>query len=254
MNGEFANRTVLITGSAGGIGHALARRFHEQGANLALVDLDEGALRKQAAELGERVVYSRCDTSIEKDVERSMSVALSQFASIDIAVLNAGTEGRIASLDELSLDDFQAVMDVNVGGVFMWLSRLMKIMKQQQHGVITITSSIGGLRGTRRAAAYVASKHAVIGLMKCAALEGASHNVRVNSVNPGSIDTRMMRSIEAGLGEADSVRRANEQSIPSQRYGTPDEVASMVTYLSSKDAAYCTGSVFVVDGGAMAGK
>ncbi|MGB3071655.1 MAG: SDR family oxidoreductase [Ottowia sp.] len=252
---RFEGKTVLITGSTGGIGQSLARHFAAEGARLVLVDLDGSQLRQQVESLGaDRALAVAADVSNEEQTQAALDQALQRWTRIDVAALNAGIEGRIALLEEQAAADFDRVMAVNVRGVFLWLSRLLGVMRRQQGGVITITSSTGGLRGNSRLGPYVASKHAVIGLMKSAALEGAPHGVRVNCVNPGPIETRMMEAIESGNGVQAEIRARNAAGIPLRRYGTPDEVAAMVAFLSSAEAAYTTGSTFVLDGGGLAGK
>ena len=250
---RFEGKNVLITGSTGGIGQALASRFYGEGARLILVDMDPALLAAQTQLLGTLASSFVCDVSQEKQCFSAYSAVLRSHPKIDIAVLNAGVECPIADLDAQSVDDFDRVMAVNARGVFIWLSLLMKTMKAQSGGVITVTSSTGGLKGSAGMSPYVASKHAVMGLMKCAALEGASFGVRVNTVNPGPVKTRMIRAIEAGLGDPDQVRAKYQAGIPLKRYGRPEEIAAMVAFLSSDESGFSTGASFVVDGGAQAG-
>lgn len=251
---RFRDKTVLVTGSTGGIGQAVVERFAAEGARLVLVDLDAALLRQQAQALGAAALPIAADVSHEDQTAAALAQALGHWGRIDIAVLNAGIEGKIALIEDQQASDFDRVMAVNVRGVFLWLSRLMRVMKDQGGGVITITSSTGGLRGSARLSPYVASKHAVVGLARSAALEGARHGVRVNTVNPGPIATRMMAAIEAGAGDAAQRRAKGIAAIPLNRYGTPAEVASMIAFLSSEEAAYATGSSFALDGGALAGR
>jgi NAD(P)-dependent dehydrogenase (short-subunit alcohol dehydrogenase family) len=252
---RFEGRTVLLTGSTGGIGQALAERFAAEGAKLVLIDLDAAALGRQAKDLGPAVLTLAADVSDEEQCAAALNRALKHWGCIDVAVLNAGIEGTIALLEDQRTSDFDRVIAVNVRGVFLWLAGLMRIMKQQPGGVITVMSSTAGLRGSMKLGPYVASKHAVIGLAKSAALEGARDGVRVNTVNPGPIDTRMMAAIEYGVGgDQDESRKRNIAGIPLNRYGTPAEVAAMVAFLSSDEAAFITGSSFLVDGGGLAGK
>ena len=251
---RFHGKTVLITGSTGGIGQALVERFVGEGAKLVLIDSDLPRLNAQARALGSRASGFACDVTREDQCEAAFVAAMSQHTRIDVAVLNAGIEGKIADISELSVDDFDWVMAVNARGVFIWLSKLMKLMKAQSSGVITITSSTAGLVGSPGLGAYVSSKHAVVGLMKCAALEGAPYGIRVNAVSPGAIDTRMMRSIEESMGLPDAVREQFISSIPLKRYGSPTEIAFMVAFLSSDEAGFSTGATFLADGGVLAGR
>ncbi|MFT3778951.1 MAG: SDR family NAD(P)-dependent oxidoreductase [Ottowia sp.] len=247
----FDGKTVVITGAAGGIGSAIAERFARDGARLALVDLDAELLDRQVHALGGQVAQALpADVCSESETDAALQSLLRRWSSVDIAILNAGTEGRIAPLGEQSASDFDRVMAINVRGVFLWLSRLMKVM-QSHGGAITIISSTAGLRGSVGLGPYCASKHAVVGLAKTAALEGAKHGIRVNTIHPGPVDTRMMEAIEAGRAGA---RAQAMGGIPLRRYGTPQEVAAMAAFLSSDEAAYSTGGSFLMDGGAMAGK
>lgn len=250
---RFAGKTVLVTGAAGGIGQATVARFIREGARAIAVDVNLAALTPLAARFGSAVSIFQADVANEAQAEAAMSAAAATAQRIDIAVLNAGIEGSVKPLHTTPLEEFDKVMAVNVRGVFIWLSRLMAHMREQGGGVITITSSIAGLRGAAGMAPYITSKHAVMGLMKVAALEGAAHNIRVNTINPGPIDTRMMQSIDESVGVLEEVRARKFARIPLGRYGTADEVAAMTAFLSSDDAGYCTGGSYLADGGSMAG-
>lgn len=250
------NRTAYITGAANGIGEAIARRLVAEGANVFLTDIDETKLSNLCEELGPNAAFAICDTSKETDVTKSIKISLERYGRIDIGVLCAGIEGRVAILGEMTTFDFEKVIDVNLKGVFFALSRLMPIMKEAGGGSIVILSSTGGLRGALGSSAYVASKHAVVGLMRCAALEGGPYNVRVNTVNPGPIDTRMLRALakQRSPGNARKALREKENAVPLKRNGRPDEVAKLISFLASDESSYCTGNVYPVDGGIMAGR
>lgn len=252
-SGRFTGKTVLVTGAAGGIGQATVARFIREGAHAVLVDMDLAALTQQAERFGSAVSIFQADVANEAQADAAMTAALAIVQRIDIAVLNAGIEGARGPLHATPVQEFDRVLAVNVRGVFIWLSRLMAHMRNKGGGVITITSSVAGLRGAVGMAPYITSKHAVIGLMKVAALEGAAHNIRVNTINPGPIDTRMMQAIDESVGALEEVRAKKFARIPLGRYGTPDEVAAMTAFLSSEDAGYCTGGSYLADGGAMAG-
>lgn len=252
MSDRFKDKTVLITGASGGIGQALADRFASEGARLVLVDHPRSPLRDFARRFGDRVLALDADVTNEADADAAMAKAMAWAPRIDVAVLNAGVEGKIAYMEDQNASDFDHVMAVNVRGVFLWMARLLKIMKAQGGGAITATSSIAGLRGAQRLSPYVASKHAVIGLVKCAALEGASAGVRVNAVSPGPIETRMIAAINEGIGDAAAVRARTIANIPLQRYGEPSEVAALVAFLSSAEAGFISGVCYSIDGGTSA--
>jgi NAD(P)-dependent dehydrogenase (short-subunit alcohol dehydrogenase family) len=247
-------KVAVITGATGGIGRAAAERFAAEGAKLLLVDLHADALQELAGQIGPDVAILAADVALDDTAQRFTADAISRFGRVDVALLNAGIEGEVAPIGTSSLASFDRVMAVNVRSVWLGLSALMPAM-QDAGGSIIITSSIGGLKGTPFLAPYGASKHAVIGLMKSAAIEGAPNRIRVNTVNPGPIDTRMMAAIEKGRNPADvaAARRAGIARIPAGRYGRVEEVAAMLLFLASDEASYCTGTVYAVDGGSMAG-
>jgi NAD(P)-dependent dehydrogenase (short-subunit alcohol dehydrogenase family) len=252
---RFDGRSVLITGATGGIGRAAVRRLASEGARLVLCDVAEVPLRAVAAELGEVAIAVPGDVTQEDAIPRAIREGLAAFGRIDCAFLNAGTEGAVAQLGEAQLADFDRVMAVNVRGCFIGLNALMPLMKRQGSGSIVLTSSTAGLRGSIGLAPYVASKHAVLGLMRSAALEGAAHGVRVNALHPGPIDTTMIHNIERGFApDAPEVAgKATITRVPLKRYGEAGEVAALLAFVLSDEASFCTGSAFSIDGGIMAG-
>ena len=255
--GRLDGKVAVITGAAGGIGLAAAKLFASEGAKLLLVDLQEDALREAADAVGpQNVATLALDVSADESARRYTQEAVRRFGRVDVALLNAGIEGEVAPIGQSSLAGFDRLMAVNLRGVWLGLSALMPAMKAAgRGGSIVVTSSIGGLRGTPFIAPYGASKHAVIGLVKSAAVEGAPDRIRVNSVNPGPIDTRMIAAIVEGRSPADpqAGRLAGIARIPAGRYGEPGEVAAMMLFLASDEASFCTGTVYAVDGGSMAG-
>ncbi|SIR08813.1 SDR family oxidoreductase [Bosea sp. TND4EK4] len=255
LSTRFSGRCVLVTGATGGIGQAAARRLAEDGASLVLTDQAEGPLAELAASFGPQAITIVGDVTREETMDRAVRDGLAAFGRIDGAFLNAGMVGRVARLGEAALADFERVMAVNVGGCFIGLSKLMPLMTRQGGGSIVLTSSTAGLRGSVGLAPYVASKHAVLGLMRCAALEGAAAGVRVNALHPGPIDTVMIHKIERGFApEAPEIAgKATIARVPLKRYGTPEEVAALLAFVLSDEASFCTGSAFSIDGGIMAG-
>lgn len=244
MNG----RVALVTGAAGGIGTAIARKLRAEGASVVLVDCDEDALAALAAELGDAVAVAGDVTSPDLNA-RAVETALARFGKLDAAALNAGIEGPAGPIGTMAVEDFDQVMNVNVRGVFLGLSSVMPSMSANG-GSIVLTSSTLGFTSSPGISPYVASKHAVMGLMRTAALEGAERNIRVNAINPGPVETRMVRAVGAAVSPADpqAFRTALTGMVPMKRYGQPEEVANFVCFLLSDEASYCSGGFHTIDG------
>ena len=255
-------KTALITGAAGGIGQAAAKLFAEEGARVVLVDLDEGALQDLVRFIGEERSSSVvADVTQPDQASNYVQAAVERWGGIDILLANAGIEGVISPIPDYPIDTFDQVMAVNVRGVWLGIKYVVPVMQQRGGGSIVITSSTAGVSGTADMSAYTVSKHAVIGLMRTAAMEGAPFGIRVNTVNPAPIETRMMRSIEelrvAALDDSEitveQMKRSAAARIPLQRYGNPEEVARLMLFLASEESSFCTGGVYMVDGGRSAG-
>lgn len=249
---KLDNKVALITGATGGIGLATARLFVAQGARVMLADLDKPALESAVADIGAGQVDSIVvDVTEPEQAERAVARTEERFGGLDILVANAGIVGPIQSIEDCPVEAFDKVMAVNVRGVWLGLKYAMPAMRRLGGGSVIITSSGAGVQGMPNMSPYNTSKHAVIGTMRCAAKEGAADNIRVNTVNPGPVSTRMIESIEAGFDQdnTEQVREAFTAGVPLGRYGTPDEVARMMLFLASDDSSYCTGGVYMVDGG-----
>jgi NAD(P)-dependent dehydrogenase (short-subunit alcohol dehydrogenase family) len=250
--GKLEGKVAIITGAARGIGAAAARLFAVEGALLMLADVLAEPLHKLAGQIGDRAAVSLTDVSDEAAVKKLVDDTIGRYGHVDVALLNAGIQGEVKPIGEYPADAFDRVMAVNVRGVWLGLKYVMKAM-DTTGGSIVITSSTSGIRATPNVSAYTASKHAVIGLMRSAAVEGAAKRIRVNTVNPSPIDTPMIAAIETMRGLGGRNDQSLARATPLGRYGAPEEVAQMMLFLASNDSSFCTGGVYMVDGGVSAG-
>ncbi len=249
----LVGRLAVITGAAGAIGRATARKLATRGATIVGVDhpsADASAL-EALFESGEALTLLRADVTNESDVKAYVEAALQVTGRIDVFFNNAGIEGAQAPISEYPTEDFVKVFNVNVLGVFLGLKYVLPVMQEQKAGSIINTSSIAGLIGAENMSGYIMSKHAVLGLTRTASLEAAPHGVRVNSVHPGFIDSRMLTDIVHNLGAPDAESLA--PSVPMGRLGSVDDIANAVAFLASDDSSYMSGHSLVVDGGKTAG-
>jgi NAD(P)-dependent dehydrogenase (short-subunit alcohol dehydrogenase family) len=250
-------RVAVVTGAAGFIGAATIRLLAERGARVVAVDRREQDLKTAIKDLpaSAEALAIAADVSSEDEVADYVRAAVAQFGTIDVFYNNAGIEGDVAPITKYSLESFRRVLDVNVVGVFLGMKHVLPVMLEQNKGSIINTASIAGLMGSPDIAVYSASKHAVIGLTKSAALECVNTGVRVNCVCPGMIDSRMLSTIIAGRnpGNAPVPNERIVERIPARRLGQPSEVASIVAFLASDEASYVSGAAYTVDGARMAG-
>ena len=253
--GKLDGRVAVITGGSGGIGRAAAKRFVDEGAKVLLVDIEERALRSAVDFIGDSHAASVCaDVTSDDDTRRYVKTALERYRRIDIYLANAGIEGNIKPIPDYPLEVFDRVIAVNVRGVWLGLKHVIPVMAKGGGGSIVITSSTAGIHGYAGASAYVTSKHAVVGMMRTAALECAPLKIRVNTVNPAPIETRMMRSLEEQFvpGHPGQAKEQMQSTIPLGRYGQPEEVAEVMLFLASDQSSFCTGGIYMVDGGVSA--
>jgi NAD(P)-dependent dehydrogenase (short-subunit alcohol dehydrogenase family) len=249
LNGKVA----LITGGAGAIGLAAAKLFLHEGASVVLVDMFEprlqSALHLLASERASSVV---ADVTQPEDTRRYVQAAVDRHGGIDIFLANAGIEGDLKPIADYPLATFDRVLAVNVRGVFLGLKQIIPVMAGRGGGSIVITSSILGLKGASAGlSAYSASKHAVVGLMRAAALECAPSNIRVNTVHPAFVEGRMMERIAEGLSPnaSEEFPQQTRTFVPLARYCTPAEIAQLMLFLASDESRFCTGGTYPVDGG-----
>jgi NAD(P)-dependent dehydrogenase (short-subunit alcohol dehydrogenase family) len=239
---------VLITGALTGIGRATALAFAKEGACIALSGRRDEAGQKLLAELretGVEAVFWRADVRHEEDVRDLVDKTVARFGRLDVAVNNAGTEGKPGPVTEQSAESYAATFDTNVLGTLLSMKHELRVMLPQRRGSIVNVSSTYGHVGVAGASLYAASKHAIEGLTRSAALEAAEFGVRVNVVAPGPIDTAMLTRF-TGTAE----RKASlVEAVPLQRMGRPEEIAQMIVFLGSDKASFSTGATFAADGG-----
>src|SRR4051794_12480979 len=244
--GRLDGKVALVTGAARGQGEAEARLFVAEGASVILGDVRDDAGEIVAKELGDRAAYVHHDVTREDDWAAIVEATHARFGRIDVLVNNAGVF-RIVGMTNTTLEEYLRIVTINQVGTFLGMKAVTETMIGQGAGSIVNISSVAGLQGSAGTIAYTASKFAVRGMTKVAALELAPFGVRVNSVHPGFIDTDMLRE-ELGATAVASMAGAGAQ-VPNGRLAEADDVAKLVCYLASDDSAYSTGSEFVVDGG-----
>lgn len=249
------DKVVVITGAAGVIGKATANLFAEEGAKLVLVDLNMNALQDVAKNLSldsNQYLLVKANVKKEEDVENYINKTVNNFGRIDVLFNNAGIEGDVTDIKDTTVANMANVLDVNVIGVFLGLKYALRQMFKQGYGSIINTASDAGVSSASGLGAYVASKHAVIGLTKTAALECGDSGVRVNAICPASINSRLMRSLEEGTENPEQAREIYKSKIPMKRYGEPEEVGQVVLFLASDRSSFVTGAHYNVDGGRLA--
>ena len=249
--GRLSGKTAIITGATGGIGSAAVRRFIEEGARVLAV----GRSKEKLQQLKEEIDSDRLRTFVaeagdEDGSRHAVRAARDHFGGVDILFANAGTEGAAGLLPDSNADAFQEVLKTNVVGVWSDMKHVIPAMKERGGGSIIATSSIAGLIGFPGLAQYVASKHAVIGLVKNAALECGADGIRANAIAPGPVANRMFESIGEQLGgDADEFSKQVDSMIPLGHAASNEDVANLALFLASDESAYTTGAVITTDGG-----
>jgi NAD(P)-dependent dehydrogenase (short-subunit alcohol dehydrogenase family) len=247
---RLKDKVAVITGGTGGIGLATANLFLEQGAKVVLVDNNGEAIEKIRAQLNHKnVSFFQADVSKSEDTIKFLNHSLKTFGKIDIFFANAGIEGVSSTIEAYPEDIFDKVVSVNLKGV--WLGCQYIIPKMEEGGSVIITSSVAGLKGFAGLGAYVATKHAVVGVMRVAAAENASRKIRVNTIHPGPVDNDMMRRIESDMSpeSPDTVKDGFTAAVPFGRYATSKEVGEIALFLASDESKYITGCTHLIDGG-----
>jgi NAD(P)-dependent dehydrogenase (short-subunit alcohol dehydrogenase family) len=248
-NGSYTSKVAFVAGSASGIGRATALAFAREGASVVVADVSEQGNQETVRMIekqGGRALAVRCDVRRVEDVRAAMDKTIEAFGRLDFAFNNAGIEYTIQPVAEITEEEWNRIIDVDLRGVFLCMKHEIPLMLEHGGGAIVNTSSGAGVKGFKGGAAYVAAKHGVVGLTKAAALDYASQNIRINAVCPGIIETPMMDRFSGGTAEG---RQAVIAQEPIGRMGSPEEIAATVVWLCSDAASFVVGHAMVVDGG-----
>jgi 3alpha(or 20beta)-hydroxysteroid dehydrogenase len=248
---RLEGKVAIVTGAARGIGEALARLFVAEGAKVAIADVRDDLGQELARSLGKSALYLHLDVTSETEWEAAVAATRAAFGNPTVLINNAGIY-RNASLENTTPDDYMQTIRVNQLGTFLGMRSVVASMRDAGGGSIVNISSTAGLQGQANAIAYVASKYAVRGMTKTAALELAKYRIRVNSVHPGGVATPL--NVEAmGVGSIAEVA-ASIMPVPLERWATAEEMARFILFVASEEAAFATGSEFVSDGGLTCGR
>ncbi|MBB6632974.1 glucose 1-dehydrogenase [Cohnella thailandensis] len=257
MSNRFESKVVVITGAGSGLGRAAALELAKEGAKLSLVDLNEASLAETQNQIKAiapkaEVLLLTADVSNEEAVKKYVEDSLAKFGRIDGFYNNAGIEGKQAPTADYDSKMFDKVIDINLKGVFYGMKYVLPVMKEQQSGAVVNVASVGGIRGVLNQAAYVASKHAVAGMTKNAAIEYGQYNLSINAIAPGAIMTDMVVGSLKQIGGEDAWEEAGKQFVsvnPKKRFGKPEEVGRLVAFLLSGESEFINGAVIPIDGG-----
>ncbi len=246
---SFAGKVAFVTGAANGIGRAAAQAFAREGADMVLADISEEGIQETARlvdKAGRKALAVKCDVSRDHDVKTALEKTVEAFGRLDFAFNNAGVEQPTKPLVEVTEDDWDRLLDVNLRGVFLCMKHEIPLMLRQGGGAIVNTGSGASVIGIAGQAAYCAAKWGLIGLTKATVLDYANSNIRVNAVCPGYVDTPMMQRFTGGTPEG---RQNVIDNVPAGRPAAPDEIAAAALWLCSDAAAYVIGHAMVIDGG-----
>lgn len=246
--GRLRGKVAVVSGAARGQGAAISELFTAQGATVLLGDILDQELETTAKSIGEPAVAMHLDVRSESDWDAAMSWCTERFGGIDVLVNNAGIL-RVGTIETTALADYRDVIETNQIGCFLGMRAAVPAMRARGGGSIINTSSVAGLHGSEGVIAYSASKYAIRGMSRSAALELGGDGIRVNSIHPGTIDTPMINVPEF----ASIDREAHAAGLPARRIGVPEDVARLALFLASDESDYCTGAEFVVDGGSSCG-
>lgn len=249
MSGGFVGKVAFVTGAANGIGRAAALAFAHEGASVVVADVSKNGNEETVRMIKDRGGHAlavTCDVRRNEDIQRALNAAIETFGRLDFAFNNAGIEYAIKPAADVTEEEWDRIIEIDLRGVFLCMKHEIPLMLKQGGGAIVNTSSGAGIKGFKGGAAYVAAKHGVVGLTKAAALDYAPSNIRINAVCPGIIDTPMMDRFTGGTPEGRQAVIARE---PVGRMGTPEEIAAAVLWLCSDAASFVVGSAMVVDGG-----
>ncbi|MFE6997902.1 SDR family NAD(P)-dependent oxidoreductase [Microbacterium sp. NPDC057659] len=252
--GRLQNKNAIVTGGAGGIGRATSLAFAAEGASVAVVDLNADAAEAVAEEIraaGGTAIALAADVSSEADIERVVASVVEELGGIDVVFNNAGIIRRTTAV-EITVEEWDRVFGVNVRAIFLMCKHVVPIMAANGGGSIVNTGSGWGLKGGGQAISYCASKGAVVNMTRALAIDHGPQGIRVNSVNPGDVDTGMLRDEAKQLGQDQAGFLAEAAERPLNRMGQPSEIAAAVVWLASDESSYVTGSALVVDGGGIA--
>ncbi len=251
---RLKDKRAIVTGAAGGIGRATALAFAAEGARVVAVDIKGEAADEVAKDIvraGGEAVAVAADVSSEADVRRIVETTVATFGGVDVVFNNAGIIRRTTALD-IDVDEWDKVFGVNVRSIFLMAKHVVPVMTEAGGGSIINTGSGWGLKGGGQALSYCASKGAVVNMTRALAIDHGAQGIRVNSVNPGDVNTGMLRDEARQLGQDEQAFLAESSDRPLRRMGQPDEIASAVVWLASDESSYVTGAALVVDGGGIA--